>query len=117
MRRPLHYRLLPDHSIEPVDDLTVWAQEFEQNRRVARDQVDDYVVSTVFLGIDHAWDEEPLVFETMIFDANGEELYQARYATWDRAVTGHEWVTRVVQEQLTANRVTMWDRVFGILER
>ena len=47
------------------------------------------MVSTVFLGLDHAFDGgTPLLFETMIFGGEHDE-YQERYATWDEAEAGH----------------------------
>lgn len=57
-------------------------------------------VSTVFLGIDHAFSIRekrdvlpPLIFETMVFDHRKGESYfdidQRRYHTYDEAVKGH----------------------------
>jgi len=59
-------------------------------RRVARDEVGDSDVSTVFLQLDHSFTGRPppLVFETMVFGGplDGE---CERYATWDEAEMGH----------------------------
>ena len=49
-------------------------------------------VSTVFLGLDHAFDGgDPLLFETMVFSEetglNGEDM--DRYVTYEEAVQGH----------------------------
>lgn len=53
---------------EPCDDLHVWARSFETDRRVARDEINGRIVSTVFLGIDHNFNGgEPLIWETMVF--------------------------------------------------
>jgi hypothetical protein len=47
-------------------------------------------VSTVFLGLDHAWgDGPPLLFETMIFGGTEDE-YCERYSTWEEAEAGHK---------------------------
>jgi hypothetical protein len=53
-------------------------------------------VSTVFLGLDHAFGEgPPILFESMVFpvDDNGRVVYAEvacnRYSTWDEAVIGH----------------------------
>lgn len=59
--------------LEP--DTLKWAKWLETAvREVARDEIDEHVVSTVFLGIDHnharAWTKNagpPLLWETMIF--------------------------------------------------
>lgn len=55
-------------------------------------------VSTVFLmGINHRWmeNEEPLLFETMVFGGNMTDS-KWRYSTWEQAEDGH----RSVLEQL-----------------
>ena len=89
-----HYIL--DEKLDVVEvSLQQWGRFFEKigNRRVAFDKVGVYLVSTVFLGIDHNFLEEgpPHLFETMIFKAgSNQDLYCERYATWDEAVEGHE---------------------------
>lgn len=49
-------------------------------------------VSTVLLGIDHNFDGdgEPLIFETMVFDLDGWDDWQERYATEQEAVQRHD---------------------------
>jgi hypothetical protein len=48
-----------------------WARWFEgdvKRRIVRRTPVEDYVVSTVFLGLDHSYEEgPPVLWETMVF--------------------------------------------------
>ena len=69
-------------------------------KHVGNDMVNGNRVSTVWLGINHAFDESygPLLFETMVFadDKTGQDIYMDRYSTWDEAVAGHqkaiEWV-------------------------
>lgn len=82
---------------EACGDTLRWAKWFETgNRRVAQDYVGDVRVSTVFLGMDHAFDGgPPLLWETLVFggplDGDGD-----RYATRAEAEAGHaEWVARV----------------------
>ncbi len=107
------YILDDDNRVVAVDDILVWAEWWEDarvNRRnvVAQTQIRDGAwVSTVFIGLDMAFEElRPIVFESMAFTARsevrfsefqgkeveglGEELDTARYATWDEAVMGHE---------------------------
>lgn len=49
-----------------------------------------YIVSTVFLGIDHNYNDDgpPLIFETMVFNvATGwMDIYCTRCSTWEEAV-------------------------------
>lgn len=70
MDRPRYYVL--DESGEPhaVTDVTTWGRAFEkQDRVVAKDEVMGHEVSTVFLGLDHNYDEggSPHIWETMVF--------------------------------------------------
>ncbi len=78
------------------DNLSIWGMEFdkrtksEDHWRVARETVNGVDVSTVFLGIDHAFGGgPPLLFETMIFGGPHNE-YQERYSTWEEAEAGHK---------------------------
>ena len=86
-----------------VGDTIEWAQKFEsQDRVVAKDNVGETKISTVFLGLDHQYgDGEPLLFETMVF---GGELDQEmdRYSTWEEAEEGHKtMIEKVKQAQST----------------
>ena len=71
-------------------DILAWSSWFEKaDGRVARDVIGDVEVSTVFLGIDHSWDDEGhLLFETMIFGGKYDED-QDRCATWEEAEAMH----------------------------
>lgn len=55
-------------------------------------EIDDYIISTVDLGIDHSFGiGEPLYYETMIFKKGSfNELYCVRYATEKEARKGHK---------------------------
>lgn len=66
-----------------------WMQNAD--RRVGLDSVGDYRVSTVFLGLDHAFgNATPQLFETMVFKGGSyAELYCCRYPTWEDAEEGH----------------------------
>ena len=79
---------------EPVKEprLFVWAQWMESgDRAVARTEVGESVVSTVFLGLDHNFfgHGAPILFETLVLtgpnDGEGE-----RYSTLEEARLGHE---------------------------
>lgn len=83
-------------------DLMTWALEFDKaNRTVAKTEIGDVLISTVFLGLDHNWGAgPPLLFETMIFGGELDQE-QERYSTWDEAEEGHKkMVERVEREGL-----------------
>ena len=77
-----------------------------RTKHVAKKYIYDYLISTVWLGIDHAFtrfsestiNHEPMLFETMIFkrDDFPYECYLDHYSTWKEAEEGHkkaiEWV-------------------------
>lgn len=58
--------------------------------RVGRDQVGDAEVSTVWLGLDHAFPgmSAPLIFETLIFGGEHDGM-QYRYRSEGEALRGH----------------------------
>ena len=74
------------------NNLHTWGRWFETaDRRVARDERDGVVVSTVFLGLHHGrafGSGRPILFETMIFGGPHDQD-QARYSTWTEATAGH----------------------------
>jgi hypothetical protein len=53
-------------------------------------------VSTVWLGLNHAWgDGPPLIFETMIFGGPMDQ-YQERYSTEEQAAIGHGFAVQAL---------------------
>lgn len=50
-------------------DLMTWGQWMQTaDRTVAKTEINGVKISTVFLGLDHAWDgQPPLLWETMVF--------------------------------------------------
>lgn len=82
-----------------VDDMLTWGRWFESaDRHVGETQISKYVkVSTVFLGIDHGFDEDvPILFETMIFGGEHDD-YTERYTTWEDAEVGHAKAVKLCQ--------------------
>jgi hypothetical protein len=89
-------------------DLIKWADWFQtHDRRVAKQTIGDYWISTVFLGLDHGFGGKPLLFETMVFErrlkAVGEtergevvDEYTRRYLTWEEALEGHEATIKLI---------------------
>jgi len=81
---------------KPELDTLKWAEWFEHDeRRIVRQQRwqrpdgKEVFVSTVFLGLDHAWGHrEPVLWETMTF-IDGEDVAQYRYSSLRAAIVGH----------------------------
>lgn len=91
---------------EPVPvDVEEWARMFEDmdRRRVAfTELVPGSTVSTVFLGMNHAWGHgPPLLFETMAFGPGADDEMR-RYSTWAQAEAGHAEVVELVAGRLKA---------------
>ena len=80
---------------EPVETCSArsWSEwmEAKPDRRVARSEVGDIAISTVFLGLDHACDDcgPPQIFETCWFNTPDTDDHIERYATWAEAEAGH----------------------------
>jgi hypothetical protein len=113
----LYYAILnEDGDVIPASILE-WASFKSSNRpqcRIARDELFGFVVSTVFLGLNHQYapEKEPLWFETMIFDRwKGEyssineepithiDIYMERYTTRQEAILGHKQAIRWLKVQ------------------
>jgi hypothetical protein len=88
MTEPPMYYVLEGKRVRPAADLKEWARMFAAACQVAGDELGGCLVSTVFLGIDHQFGNgPPLLFETMLFNPDGDEL--VRYSTWEQAEAGH----------------------------
>lgn len=77
-------------------DLWTWSNySFDPEwKRIGEDIIDGYLISTVWLGLNHGWFQNKiLIFETMIFRDDGKDNifqdYQERYSTLDEARNGH----------------------------
>lgn len=91
--------ILDGHKPVPCDDLLKWADWFETaDRTVLSTELPGGVrVSTVFLGIDHSFGGEPLLFETMIFGGPNNQ-YQDRCSTWREAEKMHAKALKLARE-------------------
>jgi hypothetical protein len=56
----------------------------------------EVIVSTVWLGLNHAWDGGLLIFESMIFGGEYDQS-QMRYATEQDALDGHQRIVDDLQ--------------------
>ncbi len=101
--RTMRYILENDQAV-PCFDLHTWAEWMETaNRQIADDTIDGVRISTVFLGLDHAYPFSvlkapvvPVLYETMIFGGEHNE-YQERYTTRTKALAGHDRVVAAVR--------------------
>lgn len=94
-----YYVLNEDHTTRRTDNIMDWGR---RDRRVALDKLDgDVEVSTVFLGIDHAWGGgEPILFESMVFGGPHSD-WQDRYHTWAEAEAGHRRIVENLRAGLS----------------
>lgn len=93
--------ILDGHKAVPAT-LMEWAKWYETaDRTVAKTQIGDVNVSTVFLGLDHSFGYgPPQLFETMAFGGELDQE-QERYSTWDQAIAGHDVMCARVRSTLT----------------
>lgn len=97
------YIMGPDGSPVPCEDTEEWARWFEEAER----QIDldvwpeqDVKVSTIFLGLDHAFGGgPPILWETMVFGGSSD-MEQERYTSLQAAITGHKVMVERVKETL-----------------
>jgi hypothetical protein len=79
-----------------------WQRRYENSlyRLVDSTEVGDYLVSTVWLGLNHNWnpDGPPLVYETMVFGGSTEPQY--RWTTEEEAKKNHRSIVAQLKEHL-----------------
>lgn len=99
--------ILKGQKAYPEFDVLKWGQWMEEahkkgSRIVAKTEIVDIRVSTVFLGIDHAFNpDKPILFKTMVFGSKKYEDFQQIYHTWDEAKKGHEQILQAIRKDLT----------------
>jgi hypothetical protein len=89
-----HYYVLRGITPVPCRDMEQWREEFESRHcRVNQTDIGSVYISTVFLGINHAFsffgDAKPILFETMIFGGKFDD-FQDRCSTWAEAEIMHD---------------------------
>ena len=87
------YILDNNHKPVPADVLVAaqWIEDNQKRRIVKQEYIDDIHISTVFLGLDHAYGGgKPVLWETMIFGGENDQAYQERYASYEQAIEGHQ---------------------------
>jgi hypothetical protein len=80
-----------------IKDYIKWDLKNYEKRIVKQENINDVRVSTVFLGLDHSYNENvPVLWETMIFGGE-HNLYQERYSSYEGALEGHERAVLLVK--------------------
>ena len=75
-----------------------WTAPEDDPTRVGYDEIGEVHVSTVWLGLNHAWgDGPPLIYETMVFGGDHDQL-QNRYSTRAQAEAGHKAICGAIRE-------------------
>ena len=76
-----------------IDDIEEWGRFMASEKKLnLENQVKGVFVSTVFLGVNHQFEDgPPLFWETMLFNEVGESIYNfcRRYESEREAILGH----------------------------
>jgi hypothetical protein len=95
---------------EPIlePDLLIWAKAFENSdRKVKQEHIGPFLVSTVFLGLDHNFFEgPPILWETMVFLKDQEGVRYGDDIEMDRCSGS--------REQALAMHAAMVERIASI---
>lgn len=96
----------------PEPDLMKWAQWIESypDRQIGRITINGIFVSTVFLGLDHAFlEDKPILWETMQFNGKQDE-WMERYSTREEAIKGHNDTCESVRKRFNKKHVHPLDQ-------
>ena len=95
-----------DKAGQPISSDEVMRRRYGPDRkvsdyaRIGSTEIGDIHISTVWLGMDHQFEDgPPLIFETMVFGGPLAD-YQWRYATEAEAIAGHDQVVAKVRDLL-----------------
>jgi hypothetical protein len=82
-----------------IVDCGKWLEENPERKGVKQEHIDDIFISTVFLGLDHAWQSDiPVLWETMIFGGEHDQ-YQDRYTSVEDALEGHQTALNLITKE------------------
>ena len=82
-----------------IEEYSKWISKNPKQKVVKQELINDSKVSTVFLGLDHSWENNvPILWETMIFGGK-EDMYQDRYTSYKEALVGHEKAVNLVKNE------------------
>lgn len=103
LRRLTGYYILDEQHVPhpaPQLEYMLWKATHAAERLVAQERSGAYWISTAFLGMDAGLGSEgseaatyrPVLFETMAFEPDGEEVTKLRCCTWEEAERMHKEV-------------------------
>jgi hypothetical protein len=73
-----------------IIEASEWMENNPEKKAVKQEKIGDVFISTVFLGLNHAWNSDiPVLWETMIFGGEHDQ-YQDRYTSYEDALEGHK---------------------------
>ena len=83
----------------PIIQYSEWIEANPERKAVKQEHIGDVRISTVFLGLDHAWNSDiPVLWETMIFGGEHDQ-YMDRYTSIEDAIEGHQTALNLVNKQ------------------
>ncbi len=97
-------RYIADASGDPVacDDFEAWTNWFHHaDRQLAFHKVGTIRISTTFLGIDQGLGttDKPLLWETLVADADWGRIFARRYMSKRSAIEGHGQVVTLLRRE------------------
>lgn len=104
------YVIGPDGDPRPESDVVAWARnKAATDWAVAKTDVGDVRVSTVFLGVDHSFGGGiPILYKTMIFGGCWDQ-WQWRHPTRAAALAGHDRAVAAIRDGKTPDDVAAAD--------
>ena len=93
-----------DENNKPVKATSImeaadWMENNPERKAVKQEYVGDVRISTVFLGLDHAWESDiPVLWETMIFGGEHDQ-YMDRYTSYEDALEGHQTALNLITKE------------------
>lgn len=87
-----------------ITEAAQWMEDNPERKAVKQDHIDDIFVSTVFLGLDHSWNNKGnnkglILWETVIFGGEHDQSYQERYSSYEDALEGHQKAIDLIKKE------------------
>jgi hypothetical protein len=82
-----------------INEASQWMEDNPDKKALKQDNIGDVFISTVFLSLDHSWNNKGLIlWETMIFKGE-HDGYQERYSSHKDALKGHQIALNLVNKK------------------